>query len=71
MTGSKHDIPSKTLQRLRRDLEVREVLGNLKYNTTIDREDLDIEDWVKHAREEAMDLAMYLTRLLLMLEEKD
>jgi len=67
--GSKHSIPSETLARLKRDLEVREILGHLKYGTTMDRTDLDVLDWVRHAREEAMDLAVYLTRLLTMLEE--
>ena len=71
MRGSKHQVPSETLKRLSRDLEVREVLGHMKYNTTIDRTDLSELDWVRHAREEAMDLAVYLTRLLLMLEERD
>jgi len=67
--GSKHNIPSETLVRLKRDLEVREILGHMKYGTTMDRTDLDVLDWVRHAREEAMDLAVYLTRLLTMLEE--
>lgn len=71
MDGSKHSIPSETLARLKRDLEVREILGHLKYGTTMDRTDLDVLDWVRHAREEAMDLAVYLTRLLTMLEEKE
>ena len=71
MDGSKHSIPSETLAPLKRDLEVREILGHLKYGTTMDRTDLDVLDWVRHAREEAMDLAVYLTRLLTMLEEKE
>ena len=69
MDGSKHSVPSETLARLKRDMEVREILGYLKYGTTMDRTDLNVLDWVRHAREEAMDLAVYLTRLLTMLEE--
>ena len=65
----RHDVPSKTLTRLRQDLEVREVLGHMKYGTTMDRTDLTALDWVRHAREEAMDLAVYLTRLQMLLEQ--
>lgn len=71
MHGSRHQIPSETLKRLHRDLEVREVLGHMKYGTTMDRTDLSEMDWVRHAREEAMDLAVYLTRLLMLLEDRD
>jgi hypothetical protein len=49
---------------------VREVLGTLKYGTTVDRVDLHLMDWIRHAREEAMDLSVYLTRILILLEEQ-
>lgn len=71
MQGASKQVPSETLKRLKQDLEVREVLGTLKYGTTIDRTDLDLHDWVRHAREEAMDLAVYLTRLVVLLESLD
>lgn len=70
MTGSRNDLPSKTIDRLRTDLSVREVLGTLKYGTTVDRVDLHLMDWIRHAREEAMDLSVYLTRILILLEEQ-
>lgn len=70
MTGSRNDLPSKTIERLRTDLSVREVIGTLKYNTTVDRVDLNLMDWIRHAREEAMDLSVYLTRILILLEEQ-
>ena len=70
MTGSRNDLPSKTIDRLRTDLSVREVLGTLKYGTTVDRVALNLMDWIRHAREEAMDLSVYLTRILILLEEQ-
>lgn len=70
MTGSRNELPSETIERLRQDLAIREVVGTLKYGTTVDRVDLNLMDWVRHAREEAMDLAVYLTRILIQLEQQ-
>jgi hypothetical protein len=41
----------------------RSDVGNKKYNTTLDREDLTTEQWIDHAIEEAMDMILYLERL--------
>lgn len=38
--------------------------GRAKYNATMDRTDLSPRDWLIHAQEEAMDLAVYLERLI-------
>ena len=38
--------------------------GRKKYGQTMERGDLKTLDWLKHAQEEAMDLAIYLERLL-------
>ena len=42
---------------------VRAALGKEKYGTDLDRQDLDLLDWIAHAREEAMDLVLYLTKI--------
>jgi len=42
----------------------REAAGIAKYGTTVDREDLSRLDWLRHAQEEAMDLVLYLQRLI-------
>jgi len=42
----------------------RAELGKKKYNTTMDRKDLTKLQWLKHAQEEAMDLAIYLEKLI-------
>ena len=46
------------------DLEARSVLGLAKYGTTLARTDLGRAEWLQHAYEEALDLALYLRRLL-------
>lgn len=47
----------------------RAALGKKKYGTTMDRDDLTRLDWLKHAQEEAMDLAVYLEKLIQELEK--
>jgi len=42
----------------------RAKLGKKKYKTTMDRKDLTKLQWLKHAQEEAMDLAVYLEKLI-------
>jgi hypothetical protein len=41
----------------------RSEAGIVKYNTTLDRDDLSTLEWIKHAQEEAMDFCLYLERL--------
>jgi len=47
----------------------RAALGKKKYGTTMERDDLTPLDWLKHAQEEAMDLAVYLEKLMQELED--
>lgn len=49
---------------VRQDLLDRSELGIKKYNTTLDRTDLETDEWVQHAYEELLDGALYLKRLL-------
>lgn len=46
------------------DLERRSRRGVAKYGTTLARTDLSHEDWLRHAYEEALDLALYLRRAM-------
>ena len=50
-------------------IKLRAALGKKKYGTTMERDDLTPLDWPKHAQEEAMDLAVYLEKLIQELEE--
>lgn len=37
--------------------------GFLKYNETMDRNDLELVDWITHSIEEQMDNILYLTKI--------
>jgi hypothetical protein len=45
----------------------RSAVGIKKYNTTMDRNDLSVEDWITHLQEELMDATIYLEKLKSML----
>lgn len=45
------------------DLNERSKVGINKYGTTLDRDDLSATDWVQHAYEECLDMALYLKKL--------
>jgi len=49
---------------VRQKLKLRCLMGRAKYGHTMERDDLSQDDWVLHAQEEAMDLCVYLERLL-------
>jgi hypothetical protein len=48
-----------------KDLYKREIRGLREYGTTMDRTDLTQQEWLQHAYEEALDLALYLKKLLI------
>lgn len=48
----------------------RSEIGKEKYGTTMERKDLSRLEWLKHAQEEAMDLAVYLQKLIELEESK-
>jgi hypothetical protein len=43
--------------------ERRARMGKEKYGTDLDRNDLEMLEWINHAKEEAMDLILYLTKI--------
>ena len=45
-------------------IQRRAELGLAKYGTTMERRDLGWREWLMHARDEALDLAVYLQRLI-------
>lgn len=51
-------------------LRQRSTIGLGKYGTTLARTDLERRQWLRHALEEALDLANYLQRLLLEAERE-
>ena len=55
---------SKIEQSVAQKIEARAALGLSKYGVTMERGDLGRLEWLRHAQEEAMDLAVYLERLI-------
>ena len=67
------DSGDPVVDRVRQKLARRSVSGQAKYGATMARNDLDTLAWLRHAQEEALDLAVYLERLIddLVLEVSD
>jgi Na+/phosphate symporter len=63
-------MKDKYVQSVKDKFEQRSQTGIKKYNTTLEREDLSLEEWLNHAQEEAMDLALYLERIKSEIREK-
>lgn len=50
--------------------KARSAVGIKKYGTTLENNQLPLEQWLIHAQEEAMDCALYLNKIILTLREK-
>lgn len=48
----------------------RAQMGKEKYGQTLDRTDLSVIDYLQHAKEECLDLALYLEKTIQMLQGK-
>jgi len=46
------------------DMIMREKKGYSEYKKTMDRNDLTQKEWLQHAYEEVLDLALYLKKIL-------
>ena len=55
---------SKIEQKVVHKILKRAEVGKSKYGTTMERVDLSSLEWLIHAQEEAMDLAVYLEKLI-------
>ena len=53
-------IKDKYVQHIKEKFEQRSQTGIRKYGTTLERDDLDIQDWLTHFEEELMDGLLYL-----------
>lgn len=53
-------IEDKVIRKIHR----RREMGFAKYGVTMEREDLSRLQWLQHAQEEAMDMAIYLQKLI-------
>ena len=64
-------MEDKIVESVRADLLQRSQVGINKYNTTLERTDLDLKDWLQHAYEEALDMANYLKRSIIEIENNE
>ena len=51
------------------DIQKRAAQGLQKYGLTMDRSDLYMDNWFQHAYEEALDLAVYMKKIMLIRTE--
>jgi len=49
----------------------RSLVGKKKYGVTLDRNDLNIIQWLTHLQEELMDASVYCGKLIKLLEETE
>lgn len=63
-------MQDKYVQAVKDKFEQRSQTGIKKYNTTLERTDLTLEEWLTHAQEEAMDLTLYLERIKAEIRDK-
>jgi uncharacterized protein YaiL (DUF2058 family) len=61
-------FPDSVVTAVRHEMLERAKQGFIKYNETLDRTDLSVIDYLQHAKEEAMDLALYLEKTIQMLK---
>jgi hypothetical protein len=57
------EVVDPIVEKVREKLKQRSAVGIKKYGTTLDRNDLSLEQWLDHATEEAMDFCLYLTKI--------
>lgn len=50
--------------RVCKDIAMRQKLGFSKYGVTVEENPLELRAWLQHAYEEALDLAVYLKRVM-------
>ena len=59
---------SKIEEQVINKLRSRAAAGKAKYGTTMERTDLNNAEWLKHLQEELMDAAVYVEKLLTIIE---
>jgi len=62
---------SKIEEQVINKIRTRAEVGKKKYGTTMDREDLTNTEWLKHLQEELMDAAVYVEKLLTLIDADD
>tara|TARA_B110000503_G_scaffold47186_1_gene76876 strand:- start:24 stop:368 length:345 start_codon:yes stop_codon:yes gene_type:complete len=57
------DKKDKYVEAVKERFEQRSQTGIKKYNTTLERDDLNLQEWLLHLQEELMDATLYIERL--------
>ena len=60
---TKEKKKDKYVQAVKKNFEKRSQVGIKKYNTTLERDDVDFVGWLNHLQEELMDATLYIERL--------
>jgi|TARA_R100000951_G_scaffold102247_1_gene94249 hypothetical protein len=63
MDGVHTTKSDKFVQQVKEKFEERSQVGIKKYNTTLERDDLNFLEWLTHLQEELMDATLYVERL--------
>lgn len=63
MDDTTDKISDPIVRRVVEQLIERSETGIKKYNTTLDRSDLNMKDWLQHLQEELLDAANYIEAL--------
>ncbi len=62
---------SKIEEQLINKIRSRAAVGKSKYGVTMEREDLTNAEWLKHLQEELMDAAVYVEKLLTLIDANE
>lgn len=62
-------IDDKVVNSVINDLINRSRIGKIKYNTTLDRTDLSLLQWLQHAYEEGLDQVNYLKKSIILIKD--
>lgn len=52
------------------DIAKRQMVGIAKYKVTVENNPLKLREWVQHAYEEALDLSIYLKKIINLLDKE-
>lgn len=61
--------PDSIVQTVIENYVKRAQMGEKKYGVTLDRTDLELLDYLQHAKEEAMDLTLYLEKAIQIIKQ--
>jgi hypothetical protein len=61
----------KVIEAVCKDLKERSERGIKKYGVTLDRDDLELKEWLQHAYEEVLDFANYLKKTMMELDARE